>query len=54
MVILIFKGSKDEDLKVFLREYKRACISMGLRTSIEWLNFFLKFLEGTTSYWFER
>jgi hypothetical protein len=26
MVILVFKGSKGEDLEVFLREYKRAFI----------------------------
>ncbi len=53
MVILVFRGSKGEDPKVFLREYKRACIGTGLRTTAEWLNFLLKFLEGTTSFWFE-
>jgi hypothetical protein len=35
MVILVFRGSKGEDLKVFLREYKRAYIGMGLRTTTE-------------------
>jgi hypothetical protein len=45
MVIPVFKGSKGEDPKVFLREYKRACISTGLRTPTEWLSFFLEFLE---------
>jgi hypothetical protein len=27
---------------------------MGLRTTTEWLNFFLEFLEGSTSHWFEH
>jgi len=41
MVIPIFKRSKGEDPKVFLREYKKACIGIGLRIVIEWLiNFF--------------
>ncbi len=31
MVIPIFKGSKGEDFEFFLREYKKICISMGLR-----------------------
>jgi len=50
MVITIFRGSKGEDPKVFLREYKRACIGTRLRTVAEWLNFLPKFLEGTTSH----
>jgi hypothetical protein len=54
MVIPVFRGSKGEDPEVFLREYKRACIGMGLRTIAEWFNFFPEFLEGTTSLWFER
>jgi hypothetical protein len=41
MVILVFKGSRDEDHEVFLREYKRASISYKLRTTIEWLIFSL-------------
>jgi hypothetical protein len=48
MVILVFKGSKGEDPEVFLKEYKRTCISMGFRTTIEWLNFFFEFLKGTS------
>jgi hypothetical protein len=43
MVILIFRGSKGEDLEVFLREYKKACISTRLKTVTEWLNSFLIF-----------
>jgi len=54
MVIPVFRGSKGEDPEVFLREYKRACIGTGLRTTTEWLNFLTEFLEGTASYWFER
>jgi hypothetical protein len=54
MVILVFRGSKGEDLEVFLREYKRACIGTRFRTTIEWLNFFPEFLECTTSHWFEQ
>ncbi len=54
MVILVFRGSKGEDLEVFLREYKRACIGTWLRTIAKWLNFLPEFLEGTTSHWFER
>ncbi len=34
MVILVLKGSKGEDLKIFLRGYKRAYIGIGLRTTI--------------------
>jgi hypothetical protein len=54
MVIPVFRGSKGEDLEVFLREYKRACINTGFRTVVEWLNFLLEFLKGMTSHWFER
>ncbi len=39
---------------MFLREYKRAYIGTGLRTTTEWLNFFPKFLERIASHWFER
>jgi hypothetical protein len=53
MVIPVFKGSKDENPKVFLREYKRACIGTGLRTTTKWLNFFPEFLESIASHWFE-
>jgi len=48
MVIPFFRGSKGEDLKVFLREYKWACIGTGLRTTVESFNFLLEFLEGIT------
>jgi len=54
MVILIFRGSKGEDLKVFLREYKRACIGTRFRTATEWFNFLTEFLEGMVSLWFEQ
>jgi hypothetical protein len=54
MVIPVFRGSKSEDLEVFLREYKRAYIGTGLITATEWLNFFPKFLKGITSHWFQR
>ncbi len=54
MVILVFRGSKGEDPKVFLREYKRACIGTRLRTATKWLNFLLEFLKGMASLWFER
>jgi hypothetical protein len=54
MVIPVFRGSKGENLKKNLKEYRRACISIGHRTTIKWLNFFPKFLKGTTSHWFER
>jgi hypothetical protein len=50
MVILVFRGSNGENLEVFSREYKRACISIRLKTIIKWLNFFLELLEGTTSH----
>jgi len=45
MVIPVFKGSKGEDPKVFLREYKWACIGTRLRAATEWLNFLPEFLE---------
>jgi hypothetical protein len=54
MVIPIFRGNKGEDLEMFLREYKWACIGTMLKTSTKWLNFLPKFLEGTTSLWFEQ
>jgi hypothetical protein len=54
MVILVFRGSKGEDLEVFLKEYKKTSIDNGLRTIVKWLNFFPKFLEGTTSHWFKQ
>jgi hypothetical protein len=41
MVIPIFRGSKGEDLEVFLREYKKACISTGLKQLRNYLIFFL-------------
>jgi hypothetical protein len=54
MVIPVFRGSKGEDPKVFLREYKRVCIGMGLKITTKRLNFFLEFLKGIASHWFER
>jgi hypothetical protein len=33
--LYLFKGSKGEDPKALLREYKRAYIGMGLRTIIK-------------------
>jgi hypothetical protein len=54
MVIPVFKGSKGEDPEVFLREYKKACIVMGLKITTEWLNFLPEFLKRMTSNWFER
>jgi len=39
---------------MFLKAYKQACIGKGLKTIVEWLNFFPEFLEGTASLWFER
>jgi hypothetical protein len=53
MVIPIFKGSKGENLEVFLKEYIRTSIGTGFRTAIKWFLFFLEFLEGRTSHWFE-
>jgi hypothetical protein len=45
MMIPIFKGMKDEDPESFLRNYKKACISTGSRTTENWITFILKFLE---------
>ena len=45
MTIPIFKGVKDEDPKSFLRDYKRACISTGSRTTENWITFLPEFLE---------
>jgi len=39
MVNPIFKGNKGEDFKVFLKEYKSACIGTGLKITIKWLIF---------------
>jgi len=54
MVIPTFRGSKGEELEIFLREYKRTCIGTRLKIATKWLNFFHEFLKGTTSHWFER
>ncbi len=54
MVIPAFRGSKGEDLEVFLKEYKKICIGIGLKTIVEWFDFFPEFFEGITSHWFER
>jgi hypothetical protein len=43
MVIPAFRGSKGENPEVFLRGYKKTCISTGLRIATEWLNFFHEF-----------
>jgi hypothetical protein len=44
MVIPILKGSKNEDPKVFLMEYKKPYIGTGFRIVVEWLiNLFPKF-----------
>jgi len=43
MVILVFRGNKGEDPEMFLKAYKQACIGKGLKTIVEWLNFFLNF-----------
>ncbi len=53
MVIPVLRGGKGEDLEVFLREYKQACIGTGLRTATKWLNFLPEFVEGAASFWFE-
>jgi hypothetical protein len=50
MLIPIFRVTKGEDLKIFLREYKKTCIGTGLITTIKLFNFFLEFLEGITSH----
>jgi hypothetical protein len=35
MVISIFRGSKGEEPEIFLKEYNRTCIDMGLKTTIK-------------------
>jgi hypothetical protein len=50
MIISIFKGNKGEDLQVFLREYKKTYIGIGLRIIIKWFNFYLELLKGKTSH----
>jgi hypothetical protein len=45
MVILVFRGNKNEGLETFLREYKRACINMGVKATTKWFNFFFEFLK---------
>jgi hypothetical protein len=54
MVIAVFRGSKGEDLEVFLKEYKRTCNGTGLKAATKWFNFLPEFLEGMTSHCFER
>jgi hypothetical protein len=39
MVSPIFRGSKGEDLEVFLKEYKRVCIGTRLKTALIWRYF---------------
>ncbi len=50
MTILVFRGNKGEDPKIFFKEYKRTSIGTGLRIIVEWFKFFSEFLEGTTSH----
>ncbi len=45
MVILVFRGNKGEDSNIFLREYKKACISRGLRSVTKWLKCFFEILK---------
>lgn len=45
MTISIFKGVKDEDPELFLRNYKITCISTGSRTMNNWVTLLSKFLE---------
>jgi hypothetical protein len=40
MVILIFRGNKYENPKIFLKEYKRICISIGFKIVVKWFNLF--------------
>ncbi len=54
MVNPIFRGNKGEGFEVFLKEQKRICNGIGLRTIVKWFNFFLEFLKGITSHWFEQ
>jgi hypothetical protein len=49
-IISIFKGRKGEDLQVFLREYKKTYIGIGLRIIIKWFNFYPELLKGKTSH----
>ncbi len=39
MVIPVFRGSKGENLEIFLKEYIRICIGTGLGTVIKWFSF---------------
>ena len=45
IMIPIFKGVKDEDPESFLKNYKRICISMGSRTTENWVTFYRNFLR---------
>ena len=46
MTILVFKGVKDEDSKLILRNYKMTCISTRRRSTENRVLFLLEFLEG--------
>ncbi len=35
MTILVFRGNKGEDPKIFFKEYKRTSIGTGLRIIVE-------------------
>jgi hypothetical protein len=50
----MFEGSKNEDLKVFLREYKRGCISIGTRTNDLCTTFLPQFIEEKVHEWYEE
>jgi hypothetical protein len=53
--IPLFRGGQNEDLEIFLREFKRACIfgTVGAQTQNQWVRLFLKLLERRTLMWFE-
>lgn len=54
MIILVFSGTKVEDPELFLRSYKRACISTSSQTYESWSTFLPEFFEAKASQWYKR
>eukprot|EP00249_Psilotum_nudum_P025171 c29402_g2_i1 orf=160-669(-) len=52
--IPVFYGNAGEDVEVYLRDFKRACIANGDRAQANWLELLPSFLEGKALTWYEE
>jgi len=52
--ILVFYGRKNDNVELYLRDFKRACIGNGDRRPEDWLQLLPSFLEDEALRWFEK